>query len=490
MPNNVSDNVLRELFTAGLSKKEFVDKYQDLAKNPENNQSGIFSANLNDATLNAMFDTIHIKTGEEKEDEVLNEADIKKLSGLDGDETSISEDDLTKLCEQMENKIKNSTMSFNDDGSDNNSMTPSEGMDILSALKNFKIKAAETKKAKLKAELDELIQNDNNISQQTKNKITELRKTQDDLEQEIKTKKAEMDNAQNESRRIKENIARKQGELEGTKDEDKKAQIQAEIENLNTSLTTSNNKYSSLSKEVQKLNTSLSRTNKSITQIIAKLDKTNSTNSQKIKEKQEELENVDTELADDLLDIDNQIETAHQQLVQALPEIGAKTSYYSDVASGVVNDGHVGKNSAQALANATSQIGVREATGHNDGAEIAKYRNGVNNNAAWCASFVSWCYKGNNVFGYQASVSGIQESARRQGLYSEKGSYVPKPGDIMIQKNGASHTGIVESVDPDGTIHTIEGNSSNAVRRRTYKPGSNGYNKISGWVRMSDTQQA
>lgn len=31
----------------------------------------------------------------------------------------------------------------------------------------------------------------------------------------------------------------------------------------------------------------------------------------------------------------------------------------------------------------------------------------------------------------------------------------------------------------DGTIHTIEGNASNSVRRVTYKPGSKGYNKIS-----------
>ena len=55
----------------------------------------------------------------------------------------------------------------------------------------------------------------------------------------------------------------------------------------------------------------------------------------------------------------------------------------------------------------------------------------------------------------------------------------------MIQKeNGASHTGIVTKVDPDGTIHTIEGNTSNMVAERTYKPGSSGYNKISGFVLM------
>ena len=33
------------------------------------------------------------------------------------------------------------------------------------------------------------------------------------------------------------------------------------------------------------------------------------------------------------------------------------------------------------------------------------------------------------------------------------------------------HIGVVESVDPDGTIHTIEGNSSDQVSERTYAPG-------------------
>ena len=39
-----------------------------------------------------------------------------------------------------------------------------------------------------------------------------------------------------------------------------------------------------------------------------------------------------------------------------------------------------------------------------------------------------------------------------KGLYSEKGDYVPKAGDVMIQKNGRSHTGIVEKVDAEGSF--------------------------------------
>ena len=42
--------------------------------------------------------------------------------------------------------------------------------------------------------------------------------------------------------------------------------------------------------------------------------------------------------------------------------------------------------------------------------------------------------------------------------------------------------GIVESVAPDGTIQTIEGNSSDSVAQRTYGPDGGG---AVGYVRMS-----
>ena len=43
---------------------------------------------------------------------------------------------------------------------------------------------------------------------------------------------------------------------------------------------------------------------------------------------------------------------------------------------------------------ATAEIGVREATGHNDGKRVEEYLayTGLNKGHAWCAAFVSWCY--------------------------------------------------------------------------------------------------
>jgi YD repeat-containing protein len=45
----------------------------------------------------------------------------------------------------------------------------------------------------------------------------------------------------------------------------------------------------------------------------------------------------------------------------------------------------------------------------------------------------------------------------------------PQPGDLIVWDE---HIGLVERVDPNGTVHTIEGNSSDQVIRRTHAAGS------------------
>lgn len=104
------------------------------------------------------------------------------------------------------------------------------------------------------------------------------------------------------------------------------------------------------------------------------------------------------------------------------------------------------------------------------------------NGVAWCAIFVSWCANHAGVSSVVpdsfSSVSQFQSWYSNKGLYRKKGNYTPQPGDIMIQKSaGASHIGIVESVNSSG-FTAIEGNSSNRVQRVTYNFNNS---KISGY---------
>lgn len=94
------------------------------------------------------------------------------------------------------------------------------------------------------------------------------------------------------------------------------------------------------------------------------------------------------------------------------------------------------------------------------------------NGAAWCHMFVSWCA---NQAGVSTSVvpktASCSEGVRffqGKGLFKYKGKYTPKRGDIIyFGAGGGSHVGIVEKVSGN-TVHTVEGNSSDKVIRRSY----------------------
>ncbi len=86
----------------------------------------------------------------------------------------------------------------------------------------------------------------------------------------------------------------------------------------------------------------------------------------------------------------------------------------------------------------------------------------------WCAMFASFClyYAGvpTSVFPEEASVSAWRGKLSSMGLYAGAGSYTPKGGDLVFFNE---HVGIVEGVS-GSVLYTIEGNTSNAVREKTY----------------------
>jgi hypothetical protein len=142
---------------------------------------------------------------------------------------------------------------------------------------------------------------------------------------------------------------------------------------------------------------------------------------------------------------------------------------------------------------AISQLGKEEVPrGSNKGPEVNQYLAsvGLPPGNSWCMAFVYWCFN-------KASVQLAIENplTKTGGVLNEYSHeklnqvHTPQAGDIFIMDlgSGLGHTGIVESVAADGTLHTIEGNTNDEggregyeVARRTRKPAK----PIIGYLRF------
>lgn len=131
------------------------------------------------------------------------------------------------------------------------------------------------------------------------------------------------------------------------------------------------------------------------------------------------------------------------------------------------------------------------------GQELWNLWGGNANGTPWCAIFVSACAQRagilNVVIAKSSWARGILEDTRDKyggiwidGPYLNGGnSVIPQPGDCILFYTGPGrddrHVGIVESADAStNTVTTIEGNASDACRRKEYKAD---HSRIYAYVR-------
>lgn len=141
----------------------------------------------------------------------------------------------------------------------------------------------------------------------------------------------------------------------------------------------------------------------------------------------------------------------------------------------------------QMVATAKAQLG-------NEGGQKFWSWYGFEGRVSWCACFVSWCADQNGLISSGAVLkfaycpTGVQWF-QSQGKWRDRG-YTPTAGTIIFfdwPKNGgpdgiSDHVGIVEKCE-NGVVYTIEGNSSDSVRQRSYDINSTsimGYGVIAG----------
>lgn len=134
---------------------------------------------------------------------------------------------------------------------------------------------------------------------------------------------------------------------------------------------------------------------------------------------------------------------------------------------------------AKVIQIALNEVGTKETGVNNVKYNTWFYGHKVNGSAyAWCMAFVQWCFNEAGIpFDFKsASVSGVYNHYKSKNpsmIIPTSGKILP--GDVMIQNH---HTGIVVKDNGDGTVSTVEGNTTNSVAERTQKKST-----ILGFVR-------
>ncbi len=143
-----------------------------------------------------------------------------------------------------------------------------------------------------------------------------------------------------------------------------------------------------------------------------------------------------------------------------------------------------GKGVDGALSEAGSMVGMTES---GNAAQINAITKDWNQSWAldcqqqpWCAAFATGILAKHGVMDFSKCSNvnytpTLVEWSKGQNTWQQGGNgYAPKAGDMIMfdwdnTRSSADHVGIVESYDAaSGTVTTIEGNSSNSVRRKTY----------------------
>ena len=157
-------------------------------------------------------------------------------------------------------------------------------------------------------------------------------------------------------------------------------------------------------------------------------------------------------------------EEQRQQLSELLAE--ENNSLWSAVLYGItIGDGEI-------VTVALSQVG-------NAGGEPYWSWYGFDGRVEWCACFVSWCadqcgYIDSGVIPKFAGCTGGSQWFKDRGQWQEVG-FTPEAGQIIFfdwEGDGETdHVGIVERCE-GGIVYTVEGNSGDACRQRSYPVGS------------------
>lgn len=338
-------------------------------------------------------------------------------------------------------------------------------------------------------EMDKAVQGSDKLDSELKEQFETNQKAVQDCDQQITAKDGEIDKNKSAIQDIDSSVSALEGELSkldtNTKDDKtnqsnsaRKTEIQKQLDDKKAQKQKLEDQEKTLENDKKDLETKRTDAQKTLDDSTQKVDEADPSIKSKVDQLKKDIEDLKAKKDKDVADIDKQIDDKKKEENDQQKKMGESVGEASNgLGSAVVQD-------------ALKYIGANE----NDGS-YKKFTNG--REEAWCADFASYVVKeayekaGKKLpegFG-SASVANIKSWGEQNGCFtrtsnmSDKANYMAnniKAGDLIIFGED-QHVGIVESVDGDGTVHTVEGNTSDQVARRDYN-ASNA--RITGFVQL------
>lgn len=344
-------------------------------------------------------------------------------------------------------------------------------------------------------EKDNLVSNNTKISTELKSEYSTQQKTLSDIQSKKSDYESKLSTHKGKLSDIDADIAALEGEKSTLKTNNKDSKINSEnksrLSELKKSISAKKEKKANLEEKIKNDESKikeLEKKEKAQQKVVKDVEKQIGESDPKLKAKMDKLtaaiDKLKTEKTSDVAEIDKKIKTKETEQKKEAKKAGeSKGKASNDIGSGLVKL-------------ASKYMGLNEKDG-----SYKLFTNG--RTESWCADFVTYVVKeyakenGMSVskgFGSPA-VSNLMSWAQSKGVFdntskmsnNQKLSYSQNNlsvGDVIIWKsNGASHTGIVKSINKDGTFTTVEGNSSDQVKSNKKSI----YDKsLTGFIKLSD----
>ncbi len=323
---------IQNLFKAGLTREQFLDKYTELKANADpENSSSVFNKNMSSQTVSAMFDVL-----DKNHDNSLDEGELRELSNYttnDGQDT-FTDDDINALYEKTIQYISEKYGTDNPEEMYNKAVNSGElsqfdytqmissQIGILNELIEARNLESNNKISRYQAQIDDLIMRSTQVSTDTKAKYNEIT---------TKIKKTERlaERAQREAEDLHDRMLDTEANIEYLKRRDIDEDAMSQLESHESDYHTMSGQYASLTSDLAQYSDELSRLKNDLSTLQKKAMEEDSELKERVDALNNDIETERTQAASDINGYNMHLQhlSSAQQHAMSQPAQGASGDY-------------------------------------------------------------------------------------------------------------------------------------------------------------------